>query len=266
MSKVLFVDDLSEMFEMTKVFFRQEIKNKEYEFIYAENGKEALEKIEKFSDSIDLLVTDIKMPIMDGNALIEQLIKQKIILKTIVMSGYPDMERQTKKIIQNNEQWFSFLAKPFNFVEQLKPLIKNVIRAPIQEELLDGKDLKFQQLSKLINELPKDKKERIVNKFFPYLDYDSMLELGKSIEQKLPEAKHRKALKLLIEEKIKAKKVSLDIDLDSVEMLRIEAKETKRGDRYYYLRGRLNGEHLNTYLGTDDVFAEHLDLINTPIK
>lgn len=266
MNKVLFVDDLSEMFEMTKVFFRQEIKNQEYEFIYAENGQEALEKIKKLSDSLDLLIIDIPMPIINGNILIEKLIEQKIFIKTIVTSGYPDRVRETQKIIKNNERWFSFLAKPFNFTEELKPLIQNVIRAPIQEELLDGKDLKFQQLSKLINQLPKDKKERIVNKFFPYLDYDSMLELGKSIEQKLPEAKHRKALKLLIEDKIKAKKVSLDIDLDSVEMLRIEAKETKRGDRYYYLRGRLNGEHLNTYLGTDDVFAEHLDLINTPIK
>lgn len=57
----------------------------------AQDGEEALEKIKEL-DSIDLLITDIKMPIMDGLELIKELRKYRDTVKIIVLSGFDDFK------------------------------------------------------------------------------------------------------------------------------------------------------------------------------
>ena len=56
----------------------------------ASNGVEALAAYERHSDPIDLVMTDIMMPVLSGRQLAEQLREQQPALKVLFMSGYSD--------------------------------------------------------------------------------------------------------------------------------------------------------------------------------
>ena len=57
---------------------------------HAYNGREALEKID--AQSVDVLITDIKMPVMDGVELLKELQEKKQDIATLIVSGYQDFE------------------------------------------------------------------------------------------------------------------------------------------------------------------------------
>jgi len=81
-----------------------------YKVFTAENGKKALQMIEDEHIEFDLLISDLHMPGMDGDELIEMLQKKMPDIKTIVMSGYGD------DIISHNgllKGQINFLQKPF---------------------------------------------------------------------------------------------------------------------------------------------------------
>jgi len=75
----------------------------------ARNGQEALELFEKYGDSIDLLITDMRMPYMGGAELIRQLRSRQPTLKLLSISGYTG----------DTEFGEDFLAKPFSRDELL---------------------------------------------------------------------------------------------------------------------------------------------------
>jgi CheY-like chemotaxis protein len=85
--KILVVDD-ERMIKMLFEFqFLEEIEAQSYEFIFAYNGQEALNILEKDAE-IAILITDIRMPKMDGFALMEQLKQKQIYLPIFVVSAY----------------------------------------------------------------------------------------------------------------------------------------------------------------------------------
>jgi len=59
------VDDEQDMEMLILQLFRKQIREKKYEFVFANNGNEALEKLEETKD-IALILSDINMPGMDG--------------------------------------------------------------------------------------------------------------------------------------------------------------------------------------------------------
>jgi CheY-like chemotaxis protein len=72
----------------------------------AADGYEALELSRKYAGTIDMLITDVKMPRMDGLELIERLQKERPKMRILIMSGYAGEMR-----IQ--ESGFPFVHKPF---------------------------------------------------------------------------------------------------------------------------------------------------------
>jgi CheY-like chemotaxis protein len=78
-----------------------------YAVLAASDGQEALEILEKFTDSIHLLVTDVRMPRLDGWSLAEMVRKQRPDTKVIVISG----ETATQIATENPAD--AFLRKPF---------------------------------------------------------------------------------------------------------------------------------------------------------
>ena len=72
LAKILVVDDEPDLQALIRQKFRNKIKTKEYEFHFAENGVQALEKISK-EGTIDLVLTDINMPVMDGLTLLSKI-------------------------------------------------------------------------------------------------------------------------------------------------------------------------------------------------
>jgi YesN/AraC family two-component response regulator len=110
-TKILVVDDEQLLEYVIQQKFRQKIRTKEIEFVFAHNGKEALEKIAEFPP-FDLVLTDINMPEMDGLALLEKLSQIDNTLKAVVISAYGDMQNIRSAM---NRGAFDFLTKPIDF-------------------------------------------------------------------------------------------------------------------------------------------------------
>jgi signal transduction histidine kinase len=110
-TKILVVDDEQLLEYVIQQKFRQKIRAKEIEFVFAHNGREALEKIAEFSP-FDLVLTDINMPEMDGLTLLEKLSQIDNTLKAVVISAYGDMQNIRTAM---NRGAFDFLTKPIDF-------------------------------------------------------------------------------------------------------------------------------------------------------
>lgn len=123
--KILSVDDEPDMQDLISQKFRREIRNKVYEFVFAQNGAEALDRLEENPD-IDFILSDINMPVMDGLTLLSRLqaLPNKM-LKTIMVTAYGDMDNIRTAM---NNGAFDFINKPINF-EDLEITMKKTIQA-----------------------------------------------------------------------------------------------------------------------------------------
>src|SRR5579862_6611716 len=90
--KMLVVDDEPDLESLIRQKFRKQIKESEYEFVFAQNGIEALARIESHPD-ISVILSDINMPEMDGLTLLQKLEElNNPSLKAVIVSAYGDME------------------------------------------------------------------------------------------------------------------------------------------------------------------------------
>ena len=111
MAKILVVDDEADLEVLIKQKFRQKIREHRYEFLFAINGVKALEQLDQHHD-IDLVLTDINMPEMDGLTLLLKINEQNSLLKSVIVSAYGDMENIRTAM---NRGAFDFITKPVNF-------------------------------------------------------------------------------------------------------------------------------------------------------
>jgi two-component system cell cycle sensor histidine kinase/response regulator CckA len=96
-----------------------------YSVLEAGNGVEAIEVLQKNGGQVDLVVSDVVMPEMDGPTLLKELRKRNPALKIIFVSGYA--EEAFAKSLPQGEQ-FSFLPKPFT-LKQLVGAVKETMRS-----------------------------------------------------------------------------------------------------------------------------------------
>jgi class 3 adenylate cyclase len=111
MAKILVVDDEADLEVLIKQKFRKKIRQKEYEFLFAENGKVALKKIIENQD-VDIVLSDINMPEMDGLTLLTELHELSPLIKSVIVSAYGDMDNIRTAM---NRGAFDFITKPINF-------------------------------------------------------------------------------------------------------------------------------------------------------
>lgn len=111
MAKILVADDEADLEVLIKQKFRKEIREHTYEFIFAANGNEALKKLREDPD-IDILLSDINMPEMDGLTLLAKLNELHLLTKAVIVSAYGDMENIRTAM---NRGAFDFVLKPVNF-------------------------------------------------------------------------------------------------------------------------------------------------------
>ena len=111
MAKILVVDDEADLEVLIKQKFRQKIREHQYEFLFAINGLRALEQLEQHND-VDVVLSDINMPEMDGLTLLSKLNEQNSLLKAVIVSAYGDMENIRTAM---NRGAFDFITKPVNF-------------------------------------------------------------------------------------------------------------------------------------------------------
>jgi len=103
---VLVVDDDSRVCELTAKILSQY----GYHVITADSGEHAERRADEFGDEIHLLVTDLVMPGESGKELAQQLKTKRPALKTLYMSGYPNLTRSVKN---GGGFWEATLPKPF---------------------------------------------------------------------------------------------------------------------------------------------------------
>ncbi len=124
-SKILVVDDETDLEVLIKQKFRKEIREKEYEFLFAVNGKDALDKIAKEPD-VDIVLSDINMPEMDGLTLLSRLHEISPLIKAVIVSAYGDMENIRTAM---NRGAFDFITKPIDFIDLSLTMAKTIKHA-----------------------------------------------------------------------------------------------------------------------------------------
>ena len=102
------------------------LRSRGYTVVEAANGVEAIEVLEAQDAKIDLVVSDVVMPEMDGPTLLKEMRGRNPTLKVIFVSGYA--EDAFEKSLPANEQ-FAFLPKPFT-LSQLVAQVKETIAKP----------------------------------------------------------------------------------------------------------------------------------------
>jgi len=117
-ARLLLVEDE----DAVRTFSTRALNNKGYEVLAAENGVAALALMEERSDKhIDLMITDVMMPDMDGPTLAGHMREQNPDLKIIFISGYTE-----EKLKDHMGKGISFLPKPFT-LKQLAEKVKEAL-------------------------------------------------------------------------------------------------------------------------------------------
>lgn len=130
--KLLVVDDEPDLELLVRQKFRRQIRGGDFEFLFARNGEEAL-GILAGDPQIEVVLTDINMPVMDGLALLAAIGEMNRIVKTIVVSAYGDMENIRAAM---NRGAYDFLTKPISFEDLDITINKTVQRVNVLKQSL----------------------------------------------------------------------------------------------------------------------------------
>ena len=109
--KILVVDDEPDLEDLITQKFRRQIRDGSFVFGFARDGVEALAFLEANRD-VDMVISDINMPRMDGLTLLEKLQDAEDRLSTVIVSAYGDMVNIRTAM---NRGAFDFLTKPIDF-------------------------------------------------------------------------------------------------------------------------------------------------------
>ncbi len=166
MIKILIADDEADLEMLIRQKFRQKIREQQYEFVFAINGNDALKKMQLHPD-IEIVLSDINMPEMDGLTLLTRLNESNPLVKTVMVSAYGDMDNIRKAM---NRGAFDFVTKPVNFedleltmektiqhVKQLRETLRaikenNILKMYVDENVLNFMGSREYETSLLENE------------------------------------------------------------------------------------------------------------------
>jgi len=169
MSKILVVDDEVDLEILIKQKFRKQIRQNEYEFVFAINGKDALEKLVAIPD-MDIVLSDINMPEMDGLTLLTKLNELNPLLKSVMVSAYGDMDNIRTAM---NRGAFDFITKPIDFKDLTITMEKTLKHARQIKETL--KAIKENNILKMYVD------ENVLN-FMGSQEYESTIMANENIE------------------------------------------------------------------------------------
>ncbi len=143
--KILVVDDEPDLEPLILQRMRRNIRAGRYAFVFAHNGVEALEVLRSDGD-IDMVVSDINMPQMDGLTLLEQIPKVDPNIRSVIVSAYGDMRNIRTAM---NRGAFDFVTKPLDFEDLQITIERTLTHMAEWKEALQSRD----KLVALQNEL-----------------------------------------------------------------------------------------------------------------
>ena len=143
--KILVVDDEPDLEPLILQRMRRNIRSGRYSFVFAGNGIEALERLTTDSE-IDMVISDINMPQMDGLTLLEQIPKVDPNIRSVIISAYGDMRNIRTAM---NRGAFDFVTKPLDFEDLQITIDRTLSHMAEWREALESRD----KLVALQNEL-----------------------------------------------------------------------------------------------------------------
>ncbi len=163
------VDDETDLEVLIKQKFRKQIRQKEYEFLFAINGRDALEKI-ALDPEVDIVLSDINMPEMDGLTLLSELHESSPLIKAVIVSAYGDMENIR---VAMNRGAFDFITKPINFEDLTLTMEKTLKHAREIKDTIQA--IKENNILKMYVD------ENVLN-FMSGQEYESKITINENIE------------------------------------------------------------------------------------
>ena len=121
--KILVVDDEPDVERLIRQRMRRDIRSGKYEFLFAGDGVQALARLHEAPD-VELVLSDINMPRMDGLTLLDEIGKLNPDLRSVIVSAYGDMENIRTAM---NRGAFDFVTKPIDFTD-LEVTIERTLR------------------------------------------------------------------------------------------------------------------------------------------
>ena len=126
-SKILVVDDEADLEVLMRQRMRRSIRTGQFEFVFARNGVEALERLRE--SDFDVVLSDINMPEMDGLTLLQQIPDVDPDVRSVIVTAYGDIDNIRSAM---NRGAFDFITKPIDFQD----LRATITRALEHRELL----------------------------------------------------------------------------------------------------------------------------------
>ena len=134
--KILVVDDEPDLEDLLLRRMRREVRDGRYEFVFARDGNAALERLRE-DRGIELVLSDINMPGMDGLTLLEQIPRVDPNVRAIVVSAYDDMRNIRTAM---NRGAFDFVTKPIDFRDLKLTIDKTLSHLNDAREALETRD------------------------------------------------------------------------------------------------------------------------------
>ncbi len=179
MTKILVVDDEEDVEILIRQKFSKQLKTKELEFLFASNGIEALKTLVQNQD-INIILTDLNMPEMDGLTLLSHLPELKRLFKAIIISAYGDMSNIRKAM---NRGACDFITKPIDF-NDLEITITNAIDQYTSLKRAMEAESRLSDLEKELLIAYKIQQAIIPHNFNPFPENRNFEILGKMIPKK----------------------------------------------------------------------------------
>ncbi len=131
--RILVVDDEPDLQPLMMQKFRKRIARGDLEFRFASDGEDAL-RVLALEPDIELIATDINMPVMDGLTLLVHIGKLARLTKTIIVSAYDDLENIRTAM---NRGAYDFVTKPIDFADLERTIDKTLLEL---NELRTGRE------------------------------------------------------------------------------------------------------------------------------
>ena len=134
--KILVVDDEPDLEQLMLQRMRREIRRGRYEFVFAGNGEEALERLREHPD-IDVVLSDINMPKMNGLELLEKLSELDLDTRSVMVSAYGDIKNIRTAM---NHGAFDFVIKPVDFGDLRTTLERTLSNLDVWRDAMRSRD------------------------------------------------------------------------------------------------------------------------------
>ena len=161
--KILVVDDEPDLHLLIRQKFKRQTND--WTFVFADDGLEALERIEADAE-IDLVLTDINMPRMDGLTLLARIAEMDRPLRVVIVSAYGDMKNIRAAM---NQGAYDFVTKPVNLNDLEATIEKTWQEVEAQKKALEA----HRQLEAVRNALAVSQEvQTLKTRFFANLSHE----------------------------------------------------------------------------------------------